>query len=333
MLWIFLCFLEAGNLFSQDTSYVKGYNYWGNVKIISGVLTQYIDLYTTVKSSQGTENIFVPNVKNTLGFSVNLKYVTLAYAFKINNPYFTADKFGTTDYKNFSLGSNYRWFGYELFYRTYDGFFEPDKRYSSAIIRPDISLLHTGLNLTFFGNSRRFSYRAAFGQSRKQQKSAGGFILTTGFSYKSMKGNSSFIASYMDDSLHFGKYTGIHDLSFGLAELRPGYAYNFVTKDKRWYLCPFISGGAGASIYHYVTSYKDGYTIALHLESRFCISTGFDVERFFVNFTFDADRNANYLSSSAVFAHTIFNVYGLVGMRFGQKKQFKQKAGDDNSPG
>jgi hypothetical protein len=307
----------------QDTNYIAKYPFNGSFKIHAGLLTQHLDLYSEKIESDSAHSVFVPNVNSNLGFSFSWKFLSLSYSFKIPNQYYPVSEFGTTRYNNLCLSSYYKWFGFEGFYRSYEGFFQPGKNYANAEIRRDVSFMHTGLNLYFFGNSKKFSFRSAFSQSRKQIRSAGGFILMTEFGFKKVEGDRSLHKSAYDYSENFEKYKRLNYLGFGIFELRPGYAYNFVSGGGKFYVCPLALAGAGISLYHFKTDSLNDLTFALHYDLKFRLSTGYDMNKFFVNFNFEADRNLNFLSKNVILAHTYFNFNLTGGWRFGDKKRKK----------
>jgi hypothetical protein len=313
--------LLACNSFSQDTSFVKKYKFWNKVKIGTSLFTQQLELYSSRMRSLDSHAVYVPNVNSTLNLSLGIHWLSLAYSFKIPTNYFNADSFGTTKYHNLSLESFYKWWGFSGFLRTYDGFFSPDKFYKHPEKRPDVSFVNAGINLYYFGNHNKFSFRAAFSQDRRQIKSAGGFILGSEASYKRLQGERSLILKDKDYTTYFDQYRGLKFVEFGILDLRPGYAYDFVFEKGKYYICPMLLVGGGASIYHYKTDSLNDYTIALHLETDFRISAGYDVEKFFMNFTFDANRNANYLSRTTILSHTSFSLSFTAGCRFGKKKE------------
>lgn len=308
------------NLFAQDTNYVRSPVYKDNIRISSGFITQHIDLYSTAKSGALASSVLVPNVNNNLRFGLNWHFISLSYTTQIPNLYFKPQTFGITKYNDFNLNFYGRMFGFEISYRWYDGLFMPNKYYTSAIIRPDVSFLHTGMSLLFFGNSKKFSYRAAFCQSRVQLKSAGGFVMIGELSYKRLKGDKSFIQPAIDSASYYADYRGLKGVGFTILELRPGYAYNFIFQGGKWYICPFAAVGGGVSIYNISTDFSSKYILGLHSDFTFRLSAGYDSgKRFFANVMYNSDLNSNFLSKTVILNHTTFNVLLTLGLRFGKR--------------
>jgi hypothetical protein len=307
-------------LFAQDTNYVKPPVYKDNIRISTGVVTQHIDLLSTAHGNDVASSVLVPNVNNNLRFGLNWHFLSLSYTTHIPNYYFNPAVFGSTKYNDFSLNFYGRMFGCEMSYRSYDGLFSPNRNYTDAIKRPDVSFLHTGISLFFFGNSKKFSYRSAFCQNRVQRKSAGGFVMIGEFSYKKLKGDSSFIQPQLDRTYYYAEYFGLNTVGFAIMELKPGYAYNFVFKGGKWYICPFAALGGGVSIYNINTDFTSKYILGLHSDITFRLSAGYDNgKRFFANIAYNSDINSNFFSKTVILNHTTFNLLFTLGLRFGKR--------------
>ena len=317
---IFCIFLLKQYSFAQDASYVAKPVYKDYVKISSGVVTQHIDLVSTAHGSDVTNSVLVPNVNNNVRLGLSWHFISLGYTTQVPNYYFNPKIFGKTQYHDVNLNFYGKMFGCEMYYRSYDGLFSPNAKYTNAIIRQDVSFLQTGISFLFFGNSKKFSYRAAFCQNRVQLKSAGGFVLMSEFSYKKLKGDSSFVQPRIDNAYYYADYRGMNAIGFGIIELRPGYAYNFAFKGGKWYLCPFVAVGGGVSIYNISTDYRSKYIAGLHSDVTLRVSGGYDSgKRFFANLSYNSDINSNYLSKTVILNHTTFNILLTLGLRFGKR--------------
>lgn len=306
--------------FAQDTNYIRSPVYKDYIRISTGVITQHIDLLSTTHGHDVASSVLVPNVNDNLRVALNWRFLSLSYTSHIPNLYFKPEIFGKTKYNDLGLNFYSGVVGCEMFYRSYEGLFSPNDKYTSAIIRPDVSFLQTGISFLYFGNNQKFSYRSAFCQNRYQIKSAGGFLLMSELSYKKIKGDSSFIQPRIDNTYYYADYRGLNGVGFVILELRPGYAYNFVFKGGKWYICPLLALGGGVSIYNITTDYRSKYIAGLHSEATFRLSGGYDRgKRFFANLAYNSDVNTNFLSRTVILNHTTFNILFTLGLRFGNR--------------
>ncbi len=306
--------------FSQDTTYIKPHPYNFNFKIYSSYLNQRVNLYE--KNGEKSANTFIPNVKATLGASLNLKYVSIAYSLKLKGKLLEEEKYGATKYFTLNSESYFNKFGFEIGYQQYKGFYRPSNLilFQPTQIRSDVRFYQTTASLLFFTNNKKFSYAAAFSQSKKQLKSAGGIIITSVFNFKQFKGDSTLISSSYNDTTNYKRYKDIKAITYLPLELRIGYAYNFILKESKWFICPNLSGGLGATLYRYKTTEDVKTTPALHSNIIFKIATGYSSGPYFLSALFSYSQNLNYLRNNVFFAHQNCQFCVNAGVRFGSKK-------------
>lgn len=319
-LLVFGVFMPPAFMHAQDTNYVKTPVYKDNIRITSGVVTQHIDLISTAHGKDVGNSVLVPNVSDNLRVGFTWHFLSLGYTTHIPNVYFSKDKFGTTKYNDFNLNFYGKWFGCEMFYRDYKGLFSPNSNYTNSIIRPDASFLHTGMILMFMGNSKHFSYKSAFCQTRIQKKSAGGFILMMECSYRQLKGDTSIIAPNLNTVYYYDDYRSLRGVGFTSLVARPGYAYNFVFKGGKFYFCPLLTLSGGVSIYNISTDFTSKYILGLHTDLTFRLTGGYESgKRFFANLAYNSDVNTNYFTKTILLNHTTFNILLTLGLRFGKR--------------
>ncbi|MGZ3862826.1 MAG: DUF4421 family protein [Bacteroidia bacterium] len=318
--YLFLCFSFCLSIFAQDTSYVRSPVYKDNIRITSGAVMQHIDLISTAHGKDVANSVLVPNVSDNLRIGFTWHFLSLGYTTHIPNIYFSKEKFGTTKYNDFTLNFYGKWFGCEMIYRQYDGLFSPNNNYTSSVIRPDVSFLHAGMTLVFIGNSKHFSYKAAFSRSRIQKKSAGGFVMMLECSYRKLKGDTSIIAPNLNSVYYFDDYRSLNGVGFTSLLARPGYAYNFVFKGGKFYVCPLLTLSGGVSIYNISTDFTSKYIVGLHTDLAFRLSGGYESgKRFFASLAYNSDVNTNYFTKTILLNHTTFSVLLTVGLRFGKR--------------
>lgn len=320
-----LLLILAFSIKAQDTLYIKKFPYKGSFEINTGTFTQSLDISQKGNNADSARARYIPNINNTIGFNFSWKFISLGYSFKMPVQVLANSTYGNTRFLNFNVSTYTRRIGAEAFFRKYERFYQSDLS-GNIKRRADLNFLHTGLHLFLFANSTYFCYRAPFTQARKQLKSAGGFLMMTEFSYKKFSGDSSFLPKAIDVPAVFDRYASLKSLSYGIIELKPGYAYDFVFQNGKFYVCPLLLAGIGVSPYHYKTDSIKGNTVALHLDFNFKLAFGYDVEHFFMNLIVQADKNTNFLRKNLLFSHTLYRADLTAGWRFGrEKKKSKQR--------
>ena len=305
---------------AQDSLFFKEHPYNFSFKLYSNYLNQRLNLYS--KSVTKAKNAFVPNIKGTIGVSLNLKYTSLSYSQKLNAGILDEEKYGATKYFTFSSESYHKKFGLELSYQQYKGFYRPGNvlTFRPLQARPDIRFYHANVSLLFFGNSKKFNFAAAFSQSKKQLKSAGGLVVTSAFNFKNLIADSSLISKEIDTKDYFGNYTGVKNFAYIPLELRFGYAYNFVIK-RNWFVCPYLSAGSGVTIYRYKNKSESNIIPAIYTIMQFRLAAGYSYGRYFVSSQVNLLRNKNYLREKVYLSHDSYLIAANIGVRFFSKRK------------
>ena len=202
----------------------------------------YDDNYT------GQRLNYRPNNKILLGLGVHHGFLGINIGF--NFPFLNEDeeKYGQTEYYDFTLRAFTPKFNAMLYLQRYKGFYlrNTDKMIRDweegdpFYIRPDIRSYTAGLDLTYIFNNQRFSYRAAMLQNEWQKKSAGSFLIGGSIIYHTTVADSSIIPSHINPSYF---YDGKHFDRSNIFSVGPiiGYAHTFVIK-KHFFVTASLNG-------------------------------------------------------------------------------------------
>lgn len=257
----FLCQAQA------DSLYVRPYDQ--KLMLIGFVAKDILFLGHEVGKR---EFMYMPNnpVELGLGFSWNNTILSAAYGYGFD---FMRDKeLGKTESFDFQFHNYGRKFVFDLFVQRYKGFYmEEDNAGGNFVLCPDLSIRQYGINGQYILNSKRFSYKAAFAQSERQERSAGSVIFGAGIYSTRIYSDSSFV------------YNDKHDLSNFQFGISAGYAYTWVL-GKYWY----INGSATVGIHFGSESAKrfgkDKLQVSPTVFPR--IAVGYDRDSWALGFSF-----------------------------------------------
>lgn len=255
-----------------------------------------------------------PNVKGQAGLALGFKYFTVAMGFQIPGTQSDEVRRGKTDYYDFSFGYFKRKFGGEIYYRYFKGMMRGKNDFTEDFIRPDIYLSTGGLNFFYASNHKKFSMRSAISQQEIQIKSAGSFVLLVNTQFRNLLADSSIIPTLLDKEQYFGQLQGLKEMRFLTASIRPGYAYNFVGKDGKWFASPAVFAGAGSG--WYTSQSNVGYKVGLPIDVTFHAKAyaGYNHPKWFLSVFYTYDGNVNVFKNSLVNMNTY--CFGLnVGYR------------------
>lgn len=186
----------------------------------------------TLKFPNEKDYEYHPNNPVGIGLGISWKNSTLSGAYGFG---FMRDK---SKGKTKSIDFQYHYYGqkviFDVFFHDYKGFYmhrEDDDRSDNITLVPDLKLVQYGLYSQYVFNNRKFSYKAAFGLSEKQLRSAGSFQLGGGVYYTKALSDSSLVSfdNYRQKNFQIG--------------VSGGYIYTWVIKQKY-----FVSGGLSIGI-------------------------------------------------------------------------------------
>ncbi len=185
---------------------------------------------------------YLPNENLMMGVGANHGFLGINIG--INFPFLNKDddKYGTTNYINFTTRVLTRKMSIDIILQAYQGYYlansqemirdwtDPD----SYLIRSDLRTNSYGISAQYIFNNKRFSYRAGFLQNEWQKKSAGSLIAGSEVYYHIMKGDSSMVPRNLKTNHFFNDY---HPRQISIFSIGPtiGYAHTFVLL-QHWFL-------------------------------------------------------------------------------------------------
>jgi hypothetical protein len=290
----YLAFADGG-----DTTYIKTFKRKYNVQFNSW-LTDIDVLVNPIGKDKDFGIKLQPNVKGQAGFAFGFKHFTVALGFQLPGTESDVDKRGKSQYYDFSFGYFQRKFGGEIYYRYFQGMQRGRNDFALATIRPDIYVSNGGFNFFYAANHKKFSMRSAFSQQEQQIKSAGSFLLLTNFQFRNLLADSSIIAPIIDNEPTFSDLAGLKQMRFITFSLRPGYGYNFLSKNGRWFFSPSIFLGLGSGWYTSQSNigFKTGLPIDAALHAK--IFVGYNHPEWYISAFYAHDSNLNIFKSSFV---------------------------------
>ncbi len=247
---------------------------------------------------------YINNSSMNMRTAVGYKDVAFFAAIPIPLDQDNKDKYGKTDYYDFQLSFYPGTLGIDLYLRRYKGFYVDNADSFSSIseaerIRPDISILNTGINLLgyFLGNC---SIKSSYFQSERQQQTNAAIFMMATISYTKIAAERSMLpesiqAKYGDDyGYSGGNYYNIC-LGPGLGiTLVPLQIFNY----SKLYLSTVLCIGYGVVYKEYETSLRVKKDIAGCCEVNWRSSVGFNGDWIFWGAAFEIDcKNTRILGS------------------------------------
>ncbi len=205
-----------------------------------------------------------PHGDMTVGLDLSYKFLGLGYSVSTGSTAANDKTFGQTRYTDYSIGLSGHMYTLDLYYEDFQGFYlynyktfpQTSKADTSRIFpqRSDMRTLSVGGAFNYIQNYKKFSYKAAFGNSEEQLKSAGSFLFGTYVSNFDLSADSGLVFGKFKHSL--SGYSNIdHSRTFN-AGFCIGYIYTLVLKH-HWYATLALNPGLS---YLYYDSHAFGPT-------------------------------------------------------------------------
>ncbi len=320
ILQVLLLFISfSGFAGDPDTNYVQKFK---NIFAIKTFLSDHTFMYTitprnndafTSEQLKDARVLYTPYIPPTLGISLNIKGIGLAYAFKLKNDFGDTTGHATSQYQQFSMNIYKNTFGLEMYYQDYRRFYfhylGDQNLYRSY--NSDIRAYQWGANGIILFNGRRFSYNAAFNQTELQKKTAHSLLLMMSLKFNEIKSDSlipSAIRKYFVDYSHIDRNRNYAFL------LHMGYALNLTKKS--FYFSTAVFGGVGVQLqtYTFVNGLSTRVKTAFPLSARAKASIGYNGKVFFSGVY--ANYDIMQTSIKPMMTQQILYTYGVyVGLR------------------
>jgi hypothetical protein len=176
--------------------------------------------------------------------------------------------------------------------------------------REDLVINNEILNFYYVFKYRRFSYQAAFRQTRQQIKSAGSFVAMASISRYSIAADSSIIPTNNES---FDSTYSFSDARFAGIALMPGYGHTFVYK--KWYISATLFLGLGVQSQKYDLGGQNFNDIRLIDKNNVRLAAGYNTDRFFSGISYLGDNRNSHLNRLAV-GGTSRHFRFFIGVRF-----------------
>lgn len=180
-----------------DTNYIKSYKNYLTIGFF--VATPITSLILTPKDSTIKPTSYSTNLSSAIGFTGSYKSVSGSFAFRTTPGSEETNKYGTTKYKSFSLGTQRTKFAIRFDYRKVAGFYNGDSLIvlpnspESYFKRSDVTTKQYMISGLYNFSWRKYSYQSSFLFTEHQLKTRVGFIIKSSISFNRLQSDSSLI--------------------------------------------------------------------------------------------------------------------------------------------
>ncbi len=307
---------------SYDSLYVKKFPQ--KLTIRYGISTKNTSFSITPANKADTLDansiVYRPNIHTFFNIGGSWKFLGGSLSFKIPKSEEEIRLYGKTNYTDFRFGLMKKKFASSFFYKQYQGFYIDDpstiyperEKGQGYPQRTDIIYTSFGIEGYYVFKWKKYSLNAAFRQSEKQMKGAGSFMLKGDFSYIGIEGDSTFIP--YTQAKYYSEMKGLRGSGFFSGVISGGYTYVFIF-GKHWFLTPFLFTGFGYQLKGFLVDQNYSKNNTLFAFTDFKLNGGFNGNRFFSTFAFDAENY--FMNEKEISLQSTGNIFDInMGLRF-----------------
>ncbi len=177
--------------------------------------------------------------------------------------------------------------------------------------RNDLRMFTTGAYVYRIFNPKKFSYQAANSQSKLQVQNHGSFALMTTILYRKLYSNESIVPDSISKYHFTGSMEPSKNLQFYSTQLRPGYIYNLVFKQGKYFIAPALYAGMGADYHVFNTATEMHGGANFNWGYRFKMVAGINGKKMALTAELLTDRTTTHLYYSK-----LNNIYNEASINF-----------------
>lgn len=184
-----------------------------------------------------------------LGGEIDYKWLTIAYAFNIPRTSVLGGRDRTVKAVNINVSHFWKHWGLEATYQHDRGLVDQDDLGLRTVntVWQFVDYKYVGVNMDYFFNPNRFSYKAADNFSMLQTRSGGSWLLMVTPAYQNFALQKNARDTAVKDTLLFNLLKGNTNHLILLGKF--GYTHQFVWNGGHWSLSPLACIGPGLGFY------------------------------------------------------------------------------------
>ncbi|WPQ61514.1 DUF4421 family protein [Chitinophaga sancti] len=239
--YLFLSVIFPASVFAQktDSAYIQPFQRKNTFELYSGTYSTTFK-FRTHRNRQHNYKLAV-NSSGYLGGDVSYKWLYLQYS--VNIPGTELDNKAKYHYRLIRMQFGSHAVSVEPFYNAYNGLLIPNHDHRGYEAFQGIDFTNAGLDLFYYINHKKYSYKAATSFSEQQLQSAGAVFLAATPLWHQISWRKPTPHLISDSSTYNLLSSNPSWLSL---VFKGGYTHNIVLGQHKWIIAPAVMFGAGA---------------------------------------------------------------------------------------
>jgi hypothetical protein len=272
-------------------------------------------LFNSTEENSMYDLLFSPNSSAFAGISVAYKNINLYLEGSLPNTQLVNRQ--NTNVRAISLFMHQfkQKFGFTAFTSYNKGLLMYMPNTASYGDRSDLRMITIGAHLYNILNGDRFSYAAANSLTELQTKSSGSFVLMVSPLFRQLYSAESIVPDSFRRFHLDGATTPSNSLTFLTLQARPGYVYNFVFNQGKYFISPAVYVGGGLEGHTYKSGNERHTGINFTAGYRIKTVAGINAEKYFLSLEYLRDSYTSYLYKTNI-RNTYTEMSCNLGVRF-----------------
>lgn len=284
--------------------------------------------YTFINKNNNAKLVNKSFIPITAGFSINLLSIGFSHQFQFSEKYFNDTSKIQTRFRDFSFGTTFNYLVLEGYYQTYKRFYtdykpgENTTAPASSFLSTDNNSKNIGGNMQIVFNGKKFSYKAAFNQSRIQKKPASSFLLMLYYNYNMFNRDNAILNLYAPPYTgDFNPYANMDRIRQSTWSLSLGYGAIYAYR--AFYVAAAAYLGAGIQLHQYKLGNSTKYGGDICTISKGKFSMGANLKKFYTGVYANYDWLQSTIDKKLQTRQTVYNYGYFIGFRIVKEKKKK----------
>lgn len=303
-----------------DSLFILRYCKGNDVRIMVGAQGSGLAYGSKKEGGDGYNDAIYHNVNDLVGFGLTYKWIDFDLSFSLPDSKVLDDERQNLSLFRLSGSITGRKLAVRLFYTKSEGVIVADQA-SKFTSDPDVRLMRTGAQLTYYFNNKKYTYRAANFQNELQRRSAGSFMIRLEPFFRTVGTESPLVPAEFDIPSTYGEQVGLRYVNSPGLILMPGFGYNFAAYRGQLFVSPMVFLGPGFAVNVYRS--ESGKYTSLNAEwaGSASLSLGYNGKNTYVTLRGNYDAGYFVLNPS-YFTTSDLKITLTAGLRFNHLEKF-----------
>lgn len=272
------------------------------------------------EEGDGYNDAMYHNVNDLVGFGLTYKWIDFDLSFSLPDSKILEEERQNLSQVRLFFSLTGRKLAVRLFYTNSEGMIVADQA-SRFVSNPDVQVMRTGAQLTYYFKNKKYSYRVANFQNELQRRSAGSFLIRLEPFYRTVGTGSPLVPAEYDIPSTYGEQVGLQYVNAPGLIMMPGYGHNFAAYHGKLFISPIVFLGPGFAVNVYRSESGKYTSLNADWAGSASLSVGYNGRKTYVTLRGSYDT-AYFPLNPSYFTTSDLKISLTAGLRFNHLEKF-----------